>query len=140
MLDKITKEKDEWICLNLKVNLNVYQVRFKNKKNGLYRTLSSSNHRVLGKSNFEWFRQSFLDGFYRQSIMDNYVQFIFFLKVSDLNKINTIKRELKLRVKKMGCFDVEIEGINSMGFTDFKLLSSRNGMNAYQKILKSYRG
>jgi hypothetical protein len=48
-------------------------------------------------------------------------------------------RELIVRSKKLGASKVEVGGMNTINYLDFKLLSSMNGENAYKKILKTYK-
>lgn len=132
------KEQDRWICLSLKINLLVFEVRFKNKQNRFYRALSSGGYKLLGVSNFEWFRQSFDHGFYRYSIMGTFLEYHFFFRFSELSNINSITRQLLIRTKKLGAFNVKIDDLNSMNYIDTKLLSSPSGMSAYQKVLKTY--
>ena len=136
------KEQDRWICLSLKINLLVFEVRFKNKQNRFYRALSSGGYKLLGVTNFEWFRQSFDQGFYRSAIMGTFISINFFLKISDLNKYNSVVRQLNIRVRKLGGFSLNLSDINSIDYVDQILLSSKDGncMNAYQKILKTYSG
>ena len=133
------KEQDRWICLSLKINILLFEVKFQNKQNGFYRSLSSGGNKLLGVTNFEWFRQSFHQGFYRCSIMGTYLDYYLFLSISEISKFNTITRQLLIRCKKLGAFNVKIDDINSMNYIDTKLLSSTSGMSAYQKILKTYR-
>ena len=83
ILEKMKKEQG-WICLSLKINLLSFQ-GFKNKQNGFYRSLSSGGNKLLGVTNFEWFRQSFEQGFYRSAIMGTFILINFFLKIIDLN-------------------------------------------------------
>ena len=139
MLEKMKKEQG-WICLSLKINLLAFQ-GFKNKQNGFYRSLSSGGNKLLGVTNFEWFRQSFDHGFYRCAIMGTYISIIFFLKISDLNIYNSVVRQLNIRVRKLGGFSFNLSDMNSIDYADKILLSSKNGncLNAYQKILKTYR-
>jgi hypothetical protein len=127
MLEKMKKEQDRWICLSLKINLLVFEVRFKNKQNRFYRALSSGGNKLLGVTNFEWFRQSFDHGFYRCSIMGTFISINFFLKISDLNKYNSIVRQLNIRVRKLGGFSLNISDMNSIDYVDKILLSSKNG-------------
>jgi hypothetical protein len=138
MLEKM-KEDGNWISISVKINLNVFHTRFKNKPNGLYRQLSSGNQKLLGVSNFQWFYKSFDSGYYRSSLTGTYVEYVFFLRIKDQNKSNRILRELIVRSKKLGASKVEVGGINTINYIDFKLLSSMNGENAYQKILKPNR-
>jgi hypothetical protein len=138
MLDKIKNEGD-WICLSLNINLMVFQVRFKNKLNGFYRQLSGGNQKLIGSSNFHWFHKSFDEGFYRTSIMGTYVHYTFFLKVTDIRKLNVIVRQLVIRTKKLGAFCVNIFDMNNLNYTDTKLLSSVYWYNTYQKVLRTYK-
>ena len=138
MLEKMKKEQG-WICLSLKINLLIYATKFQNKQNGFYRSLSSGGNKLLGVTNFEWFRESFDHGFYRCSIMGTYLDYYLFLSISEISKFNTITRQLLIRCKKLGAFNVKIDDLNSINYTDTKLLSSKNGMSAYQKVLKTYR-
>ena len=66
--------------------------------------------------------------------MDYYL----FLSISEISKFNTITRQLLIRCKKLGAFNVKIDDLNSINYADTKLLSSKNGMSAYQKVLKTY--
>ena len=140
MLEKMKKD-DNWIFLSLRINLLIFNTRFKNKSNGFYRQLSSGNQKLLGVTNFEWFRQSFDHGFYRCSIMGTFISINFFLKISDLNKYNSVVRQLNIRARKLGGFSLNLSDMNSIDYADKILLSSKNGncLNAYQKILKTYR-
>ena len=138
MLEKMKKEQG-WICLSLKINLLAFQ-GFKNKQNGFYRALSSGGNKLLGVTNFEWFRKSFHQGFYRCSIMGTYIEYHFFFRISEFSKFNIITRQLLIRCKKLGAFNVKIDDLNSINYIDTKLLSSQHGMSAYQKVLKTYSG
>ncbi len=136
MLEKM-KIDDNWICLSLRINLMIFNTRFKNKSNGFYRQLSSGNQKLLGVSNFQWFYRSFDSGYYRSALTGTYVEYVFFLRIKDQNQSNRILRELIIRSKKIGASKVEVGGMNKINYIDFKLLSSTNGMNAYKQILKS---
>jgi hypothetical protein len=136
MLEKM-KIDDNWICLSLRINLMIFNTRFKNKSNGFYRQLSSGNQKLLGVSNFQWFYRSFDSGYYRSALTGTYVEYVFFLRIKDQNQRNRILRELIIRSKKIGASKVEVGGMNKINYIDFKLLSSTNGMNAYKQILKS---
>jgi hypothetical protein len=142
MLDKIKEEQGQWISLTLKLNFLIFQNRFKNKINGFYRSLSSgSGGTLLNENNFVWFNKSFNEGFYRASIIGTYVEYYIFLRLTDQSKVNMIIRQLLIRTKKLGAFNVSINEIldaNSINYTDLKLLSSKHGLSAYQKVLKTY--
>jgi hypothetical protein len=142
MLNQIKEEQGQWISLTLKINLTIFQMRFKNKINGFYRSLSSGGGgTLLSENNFVWFNKSFNQGFYRASIVGTYVDYNIFLRLTDLSKVNIIIRQLIIRTKKLGAFNVSINQITeteSINNTDLKLLSSKYGMSAYQKVLKTY--
>ena len=138
MLDKMKKDGN-WICLSLKINLLVFQIRFKHKVNGLYRQLSGGNQKLVGISNFKWFNKSFNEGFYRTSVFPSYVVYTIFLRVSNVQMMDVTMRQLVIRTKKLGSFSVNISDMNSINYTDTKFLSSVYWGNAYQKILKTYR-
>ena len=142
MLEKIIDEKGQWVCLSLKLNLFVFQVKFKNKINGFYRSLSSGGGgTLLSENNFVWFNKSFNEGFYRASIVGSYVDYNIFLRLTDLTKVSMTIRQLLIRTKKLGAFNVSIHqiiGAESINNTDLKLLSSKHAMSAYQKVLKTY--
>jgi hypothetical protein len=143
MLDQIKEEQGQWISLSLKINLTIFQMRFKNKLNGFYRSLSSGGGgTLLNENNFVWFNNSFNEGFYRASIVGSYVDYNIFLRLTDLSKVNMTIRQLLIRTKKLGAFNVSINQIihtESIKNTDLKLLSSKYGMSAYQKVLKTYK-
>jgi len=139
MLEKMKKD-DNWIFLSLRINLFIFNTRFKNKSNGFYRQLSSGNQKLLGVSNFQWFYRSFDGGYYRSALTGTNMEYVFFLSIKDQKQSNRILRELIIRTKKIGASKVEVGGINTINYIDFKLLSSVNGENAYQKILKTYSG
>ena len=142
MLEIFKEEQGQWICLSLKINLYIFQARFKNKINGFYRSLSSGGgSTLLSENNFVWFNKSFNQGFYRASIVGSYVNYFFYLKMDNMSKANMTIRQLLIRTKKLGAFNVSIYQIDenvSINYTDLILLSSPNGMSAYQKILNSY--
>ena len=133
------KEDGNWICLSLRINLMIFNIRFKNRSNGFYRQLSSGNQKLLGVSNFQWFYNAFDSGYYRSSLSGTNMEYVFFLRIKDQNQSNRILRELIVRSKKLGASKVEVGGINTINYIDFKLLSSMNGGNAYQKMLKPNR-
>ena len=140
MLEKINNEQENWICLSLKINLLVYQVRFRSKQNGFYRSLSSGGGgTLLRENNFTWFNKTFDEGFYRSSINGTFVEQHYFFRLVDVSKLTLTNRQLLIRTKKLGGFNVKINDLNSINYTDLKLLSSPYGMSAYQRVLKTYR-
>jgi len=139
MLEKMN-EDGNWICFSLRINLMIFNTRFKNKSNGFYRQLSSGIQKLLGVSNFQWFYRSFDGGYYRSALTGTNMEYVFFLRIKDQKQSNRILRELIIRSKKLGATKVNVGGINTINYIDFKLLSSVNGENAYQKVLKTYSG
>lgn len=142
MLEKIRNEKGQWIYFTLKINLTIFQTRFKSKLNGFYRSLSSSGESLLSESNFKWFRNTFQEGIYRSSILGTYVEYHFILRLVDSNFINKVNRQLLIRSKKLGAFGVNSNQIfecENLNYTDLKLLSQSSGMASYQKVLKTYK-
>ena len=115
----------------------IFNVRFKDKVNQFNRQLSSGNQKLLGVSNFQWFYKSFDSGYYRSSLSGTNMEYVFFLRVKDQNQSNRILRELIIRSKEIGASKVEVGGMNTINYIDFKLLSSMNGENAYKKVLKN---
>ena len=49
-------------------------------------------------------------------------------------------KQLNIRVRKLGGFSLDIMEFNenNLDYADKILLSSKNGMSAYQKVLKTY--
>ena len=70
--------------------------------------------------------------------MGTFLDYHFFFRLSEFSKFNIITRQLLIRCKKLGAFNVKIDDLNSINYIDTKLLSSQHGMSAYQKILKTY--
>ena len=114
----------------------IFNLRFKNRSNGFYRQLSSGNQKLLGVSNFQWFYNAFDSGYYRSALTGTDVEYVFFLRIKHQKQSNRILKELIIRSKKIGASKVEVGGMNTINYIDFKLLSSTNGMNAYKKVLK----
>lgn len=142
MIYNLFSEKEKWVYLTFSINLMWFQVKYKNKMNGVFRAISTSNNKLIGISNHNWFRNSFNAGFYRSSILSNKVEYFFFLRLSD-NEIQSDQRklrELNIRCRKLGAVNIEINDINSISSTDEKFLSSKYGKNAYRQILKVQKG
>ena len=136
MLEKMI-EDGNWICFSFRINLMIFNIRYKNRSNGFYRQLSSGNQKLLGVSNFQWFYKSFDSGYYRSALTGTYMEYVFFLRVKDQNQSNRILRELIVRSKKLGASKVEVGGINNITYIDFKILSSSNFIGAYKQILRN---
>ena len=70
--------------------------------------------------------------------MGTFISINLFLKISDLNKYNSVVRQLNIRVRKLGGFSLNISDMISIDDVDKILLTSKNGISAYQKVLKTY--
>jgi hypothetical protein len=64
---------------------------------------------------------------------------VFFLKSTGINDLDKLTRELSLRIKKLVLIPVNISSTKSMSETDKILLSSKNGIKNYRKILSTYQ-
>ncbi len=117
------------------MKLNNFFTKFKNPSH-FYRCLSQGNWRFLKQSNRSFFHH-FSDGMYRSVIDNEKVSLIFFLRVKDKTKIQSITRELTIRIKKLMNSPVQILDISKMSSTDKKLFCSKNGINVYNRILKA---
>ena len=134
------KNDGNWICFSFRINLMIFNVRFKNRSNGFYRQLSSGNQKLSGVSNFQWFYNAFDSGYYRSALTGTYVEYVFFLRIKDQKQSSRILKELIIRSKKIGASKVEVGGMDTINYVDFKLLSSINGHHIYQRILKTKFG
>jgi len=113
----------------------IFNIRFKNRSNGFYRQLSSGNQKLLGVSNFQWFYNAFDSGYYRSALTGTNMEYVFFLRIKDQNQSNRILRELIVRSKKLGASKVEVGGMFTINYIDYRLLTSMNGENGYKRIL-----
>jgi hypothetical protein len=125
---------ENWFILEVSMKLNNFFSKFKNPSH-FYRCLSQGNWRFLKQSNRSFFRH-FSDGMYRSVIDNEKVSIIFFLRVHCKSKIQSLTRELTIRIKKLMNSPVKILEISKMNSTDRKLLSSKNGFNFYNRILE----
>jgi hypothetical protein len=123
---------DNWFILEVSMKLNNFFSKFKNPSH-FYRCLSQGNWRFLKQSNRSFFR-NFSSGMYRSVIDNEKVSIIFFLRVKNKAKIQSITRELTVRIKKLMNSPVKIYEISKMNSTDNKLMISKNGQNFYNKI------
>ena len=73
---------------------------------------------------------------YRSVIDNEKVYLIFFLRVKNKTKIQSITRELTIRIKKLMNSPVKVYGVEEMSKTDNKLLLSKNGNKHYNTIFK----
>jgi hypothetical protein len=73
---------------------------------------------------------------YRSVIDNEKVSLIFFLRVKNKTKIQSITRELTIRIKKLMNSPVKVYGMEEMSKTDNKLILSKNGIKHYNPIFK----
>jgi len=127
------KFDENWFILEVSMKLNNFFSKFKNPSH-FYRCLSQGNWRFLKQSNRSFFRH-FSDGMYRSVIDNEKVSLIFFLMVKSKSNIQSITRELTIRIKKLMNSPVQVYGIEGLRETDRKLLKTKNGINFYNQIL-----
>jgi len=125
---------DNWFILEVSIKLNNFFYKFKNPSH-FYRCISQGNWRFLRQSNRSFFCH-FSDGMYRSAVDNEKVTLIFFLRVKNKSNIQSITRELTIRIKKLMNSPIKVFGVREMSSTDNKLLSSKNGRNYYNPILK----
>jgi hypothetical protein len=127
------KFDDHWFIVEVKMKLENFFLKFKNPSH-YYRCLSQGNWRFLKQSNRSFFR-NFLTGMYRSVIDGEKVSLIFFLRVKNTIEKYRITKELSIRMKKLMNSPIRILDIREMSETDRKLLSSKSGINYYNRIL-----
>jgi hypothetical protein len=69
------------------------------------------------------------------------IKYTIFLQLTNVTNISMAICQLLIRTKKLSVFNVsnnKINDIESINYTDLKLLSSKYSMS-YQKVLKTYR-
>jgi hypothetical protein len=125
---------NNWFLVEVKMKLDNFFMKFKNPSH-YYRCLSQGNWNFLKKSNRSFFRY-FSDGIYRSVIDQEKVCLIFFLRVKTNSEKYRISKELSIRMKKLMNSPIRILDLREMSETDRKLLSSKNGFNFYNRILR----
>jgi hypothetical protein len=128
------KFDENWFILEVSMKLNNFFSKFKNPSH-FYRCISQGNWRFLKQSNRS-FCYHFSDGMYRSVIDNEQVSLIFFLRVKNKSNVQSITRELTIRIKKLMNSPVKVYGVEEMSKTDNKLLSSQNGNKYYNSIFK----
>jgi hypothetical protein len=137
IIESIT-DKD-WILVEIRMKLTTFSKQFNSSVSNFYRTLSNSPRSFLNSTYRHFFKSNFCEGFYRHSIQENDVLMVFFLKSTGINDLDKLTRELSLRIKKLVLIPVNISSTKSMSETDKILLSSKNGVKNYRKILSTYQ-
>jgi hypothetical protein len=133
------QSEEGWHFFDISINLKHFVRLFgKVGVSGWYRLLSNSQHIFLGKTNREFFKTSFSEGFYRYSIFNDEVNIVLFLKSRDLNNWERIIKELIIRMKKMLFVRVRVGNMAEIPREDMMILNSPNGIRHYQKILETY--
>jgi hypothetical protein len=123
---------ENWFILEVSMKLNNFFSKFKNPSH-FYRCISQGNWRFLKQSNRSFFYH-FSDGMYRSVIDNEKVSLIFFLRVKNKSNIQSITRELTIRIKKLMNSPIKVYGVGEMTKTDNKLLTSQNGKKHYNPI------
>ena len=130
---------DNWIMVEVRMKISTFTKQFNSSVSNFYRTLSNSPRLFMKTTYRSFFKKNFCEGFYRSSIQHNDISIIFFLKTKGLIPLDKLSRELTYRIKNLVLVPVEISHPNRMSETDKQLLSSRDGIKNYQKILSTYQ-
>jgi hypothetical protein len=125
---------ENWFIVEVKMKMENFFTMFKNPSH-YYRCLSQGNWHFLKMSNRLFFRV-FSDGMYRSVIDGEKVSLIFFLRVKNTVEKYRITKELTIRMKKLMNSPIQVYGLEEMSETDRRLLSSKNGVNFYNRILR----
>ena len=133
----IIENQQDWIYLEIKINLTQFLIKFKSVSN-FYRLLSNGNYLFNRKPNREFFKLNFHKGYYRSSIIGDRIKLVFLLKSEEKRSDERLILELKVRIKKLIYCDVNVDDLSGMDEVDKILLNSANGINFYQKILGTY--
>jgi hypothetical protein len=132
-------ESQVWIMVEVRMKISSFTKQFNSSVSNFYRTLSNSPRMFMNTTYRSFFKKNFCEGFYRSSILQNDVSVIFFLKSTENLPLDKLTRELTLRIKKLVLVPVVISHPNCMSETDKQLLTSREGLKNYQKILSTYQ-
>jgi hypothetical protein len=124
---------ENWFIVEVKMKLENFFTKFKSPSH-YYRCLSQGNWHFLKMSNRLFFK-SFSDGMYRSVIDEEKVVLVFFLRVKNNSEKYRISKELSIRMKKLMNSPIRILDLREMSETDRKLLSSKNGVNFFNRIL-----
>ena len=138
ILDELM-ENNDWIMVEIKLKISTFTKQFNSSVSNFYRTLSNSPRVFMNTTYRSFFKKNFGEGFYRSSIQQNDVSIILFLKSKRITPLDKLTRELTLRIKKLVLVPVIISKPDCMSETDKQLLSSKDGLKNYQKILSTYQ-
>jgi hypothetical protein len=127
-----------WIIMEVTMKLKSCLMRFSSTSQ-YYRLLSQSEYTFGKKSNRLFFKNTFSHGLYRMSIAGDKVKFIFLLKLKNEDSKPFKTMELMIRSKRLINSSVSIYFPYQMNGTERLLLTSKNGINEYRKIL-GFRG
>ena len=137
-LEKLENEEG-WFYVKITMSIKSFLAKFgKIGISGYYRLISNSGYLFLGKTNREWFKSTFVEGFYRAIIAEDEVSIVMILKCKNPSQEDWIQKELKIRVKKLLYAIVDIGSINDLPKDEKTLLNSNFGFELYQRILETY--
>ena len=125
ILNKLHEEQG-WFFVEIKMSLQFFMRSFgKIGISGYYRLLSNSQHTFFGRTNRQFFKTSFKEGFYRSSITNDEVKIVLVLKCDNSNNMERYKGELVIRIKKLLYANVEVGDIDDLPSEDKMLLSTK---------------
>jgi hypothetical protein len=135
---ELTESKD-WIMVEIRMKITTFTKQFNSSVSNFYRTLSNSPRVFMNSTYRSFFKKNFCEGFYRSSILENDISIILFLKSSKVIPLEKLTRELTFRIRKLVFVPVQISHPSCMSETDKQLLSTKDGLKNYQKILSTYQ-
>jgi hypothetical protein len=133
------QDEQGWFFAQIKMSLQFFMTNFgKIGVSGYYRLLSNSQHMFLGRTNRQFFKTSFKEGFYRAIVAQDEVSIVLILKCEvPANRI-IVEKELKIRIKKLLYAIIQIGSIEELPEDEKTLLNSNFGFDLYQRILETY--
>ena len=133
------QDEDGWFFVKITMSMKSFLAKFgKIGVSGYYRLLSNSQYLFLGKTNREWFKTTFKEGFYRAIVAQDEVSIVLILKCDVPENKIMIEKELKIRIKKLLYAIIEIGNIDELPEDEKTLLNSNFGFDLYQRILETY--
>jgi|688.fasta_scaffold913016_1 hypothetical protein len=81
--------------------------------NELFRKLSKSKSAFYGYTNKEFFRKYVKGGFYRNNLINGNLDYDFYLYVQPKSDFRNFELNLKMRLKKLGVVNLQIEKIDT---------------------------
>lgn len=134
----LDSEEVTWVVVSFRIPIQFVLKRFKGDIRSFHRILSNGQNCFNGASN-RLFWKKIKDGFYRYSLTNHFVEFVYFLQLEKEKQNRTIK-ELEIRIRKIYNTRVDIREKDHMDEVDRLMLSLPKGFSNYKRIkLKTER-